>query len=415
MLLYFVMWLLHGVSFFHSTKFYKTGEPTKFHRYAWAYFVFHAASLMIMVTIAYAMYIPWGKGNIFDFGAELFHSWIDGRANVPFLGYSWLYMILDVQFQLFVCFSMYSLFIVIISQNFMAALTDWKKIGDGQSDPSQKKKNEEIFQYYDAIFKKRIGVLHPEYRQAMHQLKLRLEGVEGLDADNLPGFVDFRLHLYLTDGLGKAIQYLVQVSLTTNIFLACSALLVAFLAHHYQVVFMYFLPGFLVVGLVVFVLGYLLALHFRKLADVDDHKTPAKYITVHSYCRCVQIVLYCIFFSFSRLLLSNDIFEFYPRVYFTAVIGLLVLFTLLVLFAGEMTKEISCSLILPPHLHEKSFREKLAEIKTWHTTDRCHECGTGQATVMSASKQWASLPGQGQTPRGKLESEPDTSRPGSFR
>jgi len=124
MLLYCVMWLLHGVSFFDTHKFHKTGLPHSLYRYAWVYFLFHAASLMVMVTTAYMLYVPWGKGNIFDVCAEVFHDAVDGRANVPLLGYSWLYMILDVQFQLFVCFSLYALFVIMVCSNYVKAKRD---------------------------------------------------------------------------------------------------------------------------------------------------------------------------------------------------------------------------------------------------------------------------------------------------
>jgi len=50
LVLYLTMWLLHGVSFHGVHKFYKTGLPQRFYRYAWVYFMFNAAALMVMVT-----------------------------------------------------------------------------------------------------------------------------------------------------------------------------------------------------------------------------------------------------------------------------------------------------------------------------------------------------------------------------
>merc|ERR1719409_1550754 len=99
MFLYLVMWVLAGVSFFDKFKFYNIGITHRLYRYAWGYFLFHAAALMVMVTLAYMLYMPWGEYNIFDFSAKVFHRAVDGRANVPYLGYSWLLMVLDVQFQ----------------------------------------------------------------------------------------------------------------------------------------------------------------------------------------------------------------------------------------------------------------------------------------------------------------------------
>jgi hypothetical protein len=410
MVMYGTMWLLHGVSFFQVHKFYKTGLSVRFLRYVWGYFMFHTASLMVMVTIAYMLYIPWGKGNIFDVFAQAFHEFVDGRANVPFLGYSWLYMALDVQFQLFICFALYSLFLYMVVRNYQRALDDWKALSDGEEDQSKlRRANIEEYRCLEALMRKRVQNT-PEYRQMFHDLKLRLSGVDGLDKGGA-GWNEFKLHLYLTDGLGKSIEYLVEVSLTTNVFLACSALIVAALAHHYQVAFMYFLPGFLVLGAVIFIAGYFICRHFRALSDKDDHTTPAKYVTMHSYCRAIQICLYCLFFSFSRLLLSSDIFEFYPKVYLSALVGLAAVLVCLAFMAGQAIKETSCALILPPHMPQEQFKKHLQQVLYWHTTEKCHECGAQQFPVhASLSREWA-----GKKPTGERQIIPDSARPYSFR
>lgn len=413
MLMYLCMWILHGVSFFDSYKFYKTGIAQRLDRYAWGFFVFHAAAIMIMVTVAYMLYIPWGKQNIFNIFAEAFHDFIDGRFNVPFLGYSWLYMVLDVQFQLFVCFAMYSLFLVMISHKYKKALEDFKALSDERDDVSIDPHNQQLYNHLDSIIKKRVEK-SPESINLFTSLKLSLKGVEALNKPLEVGWNEFRLHLYLTDGLGKSLEYLVQVSLTTNVFLASSSLIVAVLAHHYQVAFMYFLPGFVAIGLAMFIASYFVSRHFRALSERDDHNTPAKYVTVHSYCRAIQVMLYCVFFSFSRLLLSNDIFEFYPMVYISAVMGLAACMALLMVFAGRLIKETVCALILPPHLEQDRFKTNLEQVVFWHTTQKCHECGAQQfPPYASLSREWAGASG---TSFGERKENPlDTARPYSFR
>merc|ERR1719191_969099 len=95
---------------------------------------------------------------------------------------------------------------------------------------------------------------NPEFQTYFKNYGLKMKGVEGLGAER-----EFKLHVYLTEAMGRSIEYLVEVSLMTNIFLAISSLLVALLAHHFQVAFMYFLPGFVAVGLVIFALSYIVA------------------------------------------------------------------------------------------------------------------------------------------------------------
>jgi len=349
--------------------------------------VFHAAALMIMVTFSYMLYTPWGSHNIFDWWAQAVRYVVDDRANVPFLGESWLYMFLDVQFQLFVTFALYSLFVVMVVHNFKMALEDWKSISDNGDASGASNKNKKIFDEIASIMIHRVQKT-PESRQIFHELNLKLAGVESLDKP-LPGWNDFKLHLYLTDALGKSVEYLVDVSLTTILFLACSSLVVAVLAHHFEVAFMYFLPGFLTIGAALFIAGYFVARHFQALSHKEDYDASSQYMTIHRYCRAVQIVLYCLFYSFSRLLLSYDIFEFYPRVYMTACIALLLLLSLLAAFAGDVIKEMSCILVTPPHVRPDNFKEKLEQVVYWHSTEKCHECGVQQFPNSSLSQEWA--------------------------
>merc|ERR1719313_1306812 len=364
--------------------------------------LFHAAALMIMVCVAYMLYIPWGKGNIFDVGATLFHGWVNGRANVPIMGYSWMYMILDVQFQLFACFSLYCLFIVMVCNNFTKALREWKVMSEPDA-PVRNTLNAQTYRHLESIVRRRVAMT-PEYQQIFKDLKLRLNGVQGLDTQ-LPGWNDFKLHVYLTDCLGKSVEFLVQVSLTTNIFLALSSLVVAWLAHHYQLAFMYFLPWFIVAAVVLFALGWVVSKYFRQLADTDSHKVQTS-CTVRHYCRTVQILLYCVFFSFSRLLLSNDIFEYYTKIYLAACAGLLVMLILLALFAGEVIKETACALNLPPHLPEPVFRRHLEEMAYWHIKERCYECGAEQPNAQASfSKEWAGKKPVGERPVGGQASD----------
>lgn len=411
MMMYLVMWLLHGVSFLKIHRFYKTGIVDRLHRYAWAYLVFHAASLMVMVSLAYMLYMPWGKDNIFNWFAKHVHGFVDGRANVPYLGYSWLYMVLDVQLQLFVCFVLYSLFVVMVVSNFKAALQDWKILGEGDTDRVdrdtervQRPANTRMYATLDAIMKRRVQNT-TAYQQMFADLNMRLEACER------PRGCDFKLYIYLTDALGKAAEYLVQVSLTSTTFLACSSLVVAMLAHHYQVAFMYFLPGFLALGLALFIASYFVAFRLRTLSDNDNYKTPSNYITVRAYCRTIQIILYCLFFSFSRLLLSYDIFQLYPTVYVSALVSLAVVVLLLFFFAGEVIKAATCALALPPHVQNEQFRKSLEQVVAWHTEAYCYECGVQQfPDYASLSQEWA-----GKQRVGKPEVPPDSARPFSWR
>lgn len=243
-------------------------------------------------------------------------------------------------------------------------------------------------------------------QHAFTQLRLRLANVESLDNTG-QDWLDFKLHLYLTDTLGKALEFLVEVSLKSNGFIALSSLVVAFLAHHYQVAFMYFLPVFVAIGFVVFLGGFFVGHRIRSMSRDHDHDKPSKYVTVHSYCRAIQIVMYFIFFSFSRLLLSNDIFTNYPKVYLSALVSLLVLLFLAKYVVGEIMKETICGIVLPPHIDDHQFKKNLQLVVYWHTTENCHECGVRQLPRnASLSREYAGTKSVG----GKPMSPMDTSR-----
>jgi len=398
MLQYLLMYLFHRMSGHASNRYYKTGRLGRYYRYPWVYLVFHAAAICFTTFTAYMLYIPWGKNNIFNLFAVAFNDWVDGRANVPFLGYSWLYMILDVQFQLFACYLLYSLFVAMVVHNYIAALRDWRSLSELSATELKSTTigssiNNTLYKHLSSIVDKRVRST-PSLKTLFTVHHLRLPGgdvnppLSALSAGE--NWHDFKLHLLLTEALGKSTECLVEVSFTTNICLCLSTLLVAVLAHTYQVAFMYFLPGFVACCFIAFVVGYALSRYFRMLSDTPEHKTPSKYVTIHTYCRTIQILLYCLFFSFARLLLSNDIYEFYPMIYICALFGLLVTMILLALFAGEVIKETCCALCLPPHIPEHILAHHLEEIGYWHTHFACHECGSRQMDdEKSHSKAWA--------------------------
>lgn len=224
------------------------------------------------------------------------------------------------------------------------------------------------------------------YKKIFTELKLRLTGIQSWQG---PEWNDFKLHLYLTDGLGRAAECLVEVSLTTSMCLSISALVVCLLSHYYQVAFMYFLPGLTVLGFLFFLISHFVSRYFRRLLGKDDHNAPAKYVTIHSFCRSIQIMLYCIFYSFSRLLLSNDTFTFYPMVYIMALASLVIVLVLLGAFAGQVIKETVCALILPPHITEEQLRQNLQHVVYWYTYANCAHCGVQQPPFhKSSSYEW---------------------------
>jgi len=399
MLLYGVMWILHGVSFFGKFKFYNIGRTARLLRYVWGYIVFHAAATMIMVTTAYMLYMPWGEYNIVDFCAKAFHEMVDGRANVPFKGYSWLLMILNVQFQLFVCFGLYSFFILGVIRNFQRALDDWKALSDGDDD-GVLPINVDLYKTFEEILAHRVEESE-SLQNCFAQAKLTWQGVDKLRQRG-SGYYEFKTHLYFTDCFGKALEYLVEVSLKSNAVLAVLALFVAFLAHNFQVAFMYFMPLFIVMYLLIFGVGGYFGHKLRTGYKDHDHDEPLTWITLHSYCRGIQIILYCVFFSFSRLLLSNDIFMNYPKVYLAAVIALVVTLASTWFVSGEIMKETLCAIVLPPQIPEASFTKFLQLVACWHTTENCHECGVRQfPRNATLSRDWA-----GTKPQGAYEETP---------
>jgi len=410
MVLYLTMWLLHGVSFFNVHKFYRTGLLHRLYRYAYVYFVFHAAALMIMVCLGYMLYVPWGKKNIFNWFAEATHDFIDGEINVPYLGYSWLFMVLDIQFQLFVTFAIYAVFLCIIVQHFTKSLQDWKDMDDDSGDvPTniRSMNNVALYRALDEIIVRKVRN-NMAFQQYFSDYQLRLKGVDGLGA-----VYEFKLHVYLTEALGKSIEYLVEVSLMTNIWLAISTLVVALLAHIYQLAFMYFLPFFVGLAFLVFAISYGLARSFRSILKEDESDTGTKVLSIHGYCRTIQIVLYCVFYSFARLLLSNDIWEYYPSIYVGALIGLGVVMGLLFLFAGEVVKETTCALSMPPHISPNQFRRNLEQVAKWQKVPYCHESGVDTLPMHAAfSAEWAGRGSGVQAGSGRSQQTP---RPYSFR
>lgn len=412
-ILYVIKWFVFELSFFDVQRFYRTGRMEKLYGYAYVYFIFQAACVWIMVLTAYVLYMPWGENNVFNICAKALHQWIGDTFRVPYLGSSWLFLILDVQFQLFATYCLYAAFVCMVAKTYIGALQDWKDIDSGL--PAKSAANEELYERFHQIVLMRVQNSRErsdsDLKKFFKKRKLRFEGVKELEeaerkessqsslraacdeesaAYREDKWFDFKLHLYLTEGLGRSMEYLVQVSLVTNLWLASCAIVVAIFAHLYQLAFMYLLPPFVMIGIITLVSGYFLSRHYIGLSEDPDHDLESKNVTVHNYCRAVQVILYCMFYSFARLLLSTDIFEHYPSVYFSALIVLLLVLLTLAAFGGQVMKETTCALILPPHISSSQFASNLDAIARWHTRPNCHQCGVGQRSQdESFSIGWA--------------------------
>jgi hypothetical protein len=392
LLLYFLRWLLMGLSFFKRHRFYKTGRPVRLYRYAYVYFVSHAACICAMVSVAYMLYVPWGEHNFFNLFAKVVHDVAGDTVRVPYLGYSWLFLVMDIQFQLFATYCLYALFALMVARNYITALEDFKALSEDRDQQVQSAVNKKLYRKLENALRRRVEDRKEDYYGAFLEQRIRLPGVSGLDPNvRDETWNEFKLHLFLTDGLGKSLEYLVEVSLVTNLGLVCCALIVALLAHVYELAFMYFLLPFVIIGLVVLLSGVFISKHYVNMSDdLDSHVEPSQYITAHSYCRAMQVTLYCIFYSFARLLLANDIFMHHPKVYFAACLGVIAMLLLLAAVGGEVMKEAVCALIFIPHISLEEFKKELTEIVSWHTQIKCHETGVNQIPwKASPSLGWA--------------------------
>jgi hypothetical protein len=416
--LYIIKWLVFKQSFFEVQRFHRTGLIKTLYRYAFVYFIFQAACVWIMVLTAYVLYMPWGEKNVFNLTAKALHWLLNDTFRVPYLGSSWLFLILDVQFQLFATYCLYACFVAMVARTYISALQDWKAIEQGE--PPRYAANQELFDKFHDILLMRVENTKDSshnYLDIFRKRKLRLKGCkqladqegkemsssslrtgaeeqEEVDDENPPArnedWYDFKLHLYLTEGLGKSLHYLVQVSLVTNVWLAVCALVVAVLAHFYQLAFMYLLPPFVITGIIILLSGYFLSRHYISLSEDLDHDRESKFVTSHNYCRAIQVILYCMFYSFARLLLSTDIFEHYPNVYLSALLVLLLILLALAVVGGEVMKAATCALILPPHISDQKFSNNLDNIQRWHTIINCHQCGVFQRSEQNSfSMRWA--------------------------
>merc|ERR1719263_992814 len=93
----------------------------------------------------------------------------------------------------------------------------------------------------------------PELQTSFQAVRVRFPE-SGVISERQSGFVDFKLHLYLTVQFGKAIEYLVEASMKAHLFIFGVAL------------FICFLPVFIVLGVVMFACSYFLSKTLRNNA-----------------------------------------------------------------------------------------------------------------------------------------------------
>jgi len=377
--------VLHNVSNFVKHRYFKTGLPWRFYRYSIDYLVFHGCAISICVFVAWMLqaFTPvYGmiQQAVMDVNKSQFH--------VPLVGVSYFNLNIGVLFQLFLTYAIYVMFLGIIQRNYIKALRDWKLMSQTQlGDPLPEgvnKFNAELYESYSHSLRRRVAD-KDSYQQLLQQNGLRIPGTSGPGDQH-----EFKLHVYLTDALGESMEYLVKVSRATDFCLCLLALGAGYCALYFKLAFMYLLAPFCVLAMVLVAIGWLLTRYARyaEAHDKDVRKVP--WLTVHGFTRGLQVVLYWIFYSFSRLLLSDDIWRHYSQCGIAAVCALTVFMVFLYAVAADVMKQTVCVLMLPPQVSNENFQKGLEQNVEWSTIPKCCEFGTDYLPEqMVPSLDWA--------------------------
>lgn len=415
MLLHFVFMLLHYISSSWARRYHKTGIPHRLYRFASDYFFMHGAAIAVTGTICWVL---WEISNIFDRLAEFVRSiTANEEMSTPIIGHSYYFLLIAVLFQLFATYMLYMVFLFMIQGSYAKALNAWKLMSGMDLDagnvvrsntvarrPSIRedsvrpanlpqgvsKGHASLWTSYRHIMKESVAE-NEVYQTYFRELGLSFPALSGV---TLGDKVEFSLLALLTDALGTSLEFMVEVSLKTNVCLCLIALVNGFLAYYFKLAYVYLMLPQCLMAMALLLAGLGLARWYKYRADRGrDAKTAVDdLLDVHTFCRALQIVLYTLFFSFSRLLLSYDIWAHY---FFLGVMGvtcLFLIFVFLYIYASMALQELICMLFMPPHVSNEDFKKALEANVQWRKHPNCHQFGTTNLPFhLSPSIAWSGI------------------------
>jgi len=326
------------------------------------------------VAVAVIMFTIWGLNAMtpfFDwFAIKVRLMWEACNDNgpdrcifesVPFSGNAYYTMWSGIVMDMFGACMLYSFCVwefLRVSINFLERLRASEQ-SPSSRDAEMKGQELEQFLAFQAFFCDRLAKMRKSERLKTSALAIGLDLDENLTQDDLR---KVKFHRYLIVSLDHASRDFVLWSPALLLTLTVWCCLLAFVAGWKKLSFAWFLPGILMILLVLLALAHLLkrALWASTIKDKAEASMP--WLSARRWIIAVQTVLFMLCYSFARFMLSKSIWQDYTWLAYYVLGGFVLLIILTYFCISDLMMRMVCVLSLPPNASTEVLEEYLEQM-----------------------------------------------------
>lgn len=383
-----LVWALHALfkwlgiqATARVTNLHDLNAPDSLLQYAYFFLLFHAGVIAFIALAAWGIY---NTSDFFDWFAQTMRVFVkegtpadageflqtgaSGKSapiDVPFMGESYYSQLMDILFHLLVAFSLFSLAMLIVIRRWIYLQVCWKSLDTsaatprGSSPAAARAGAEQYRELFDLIQGSffRVVSSRQEYRKVFDELGLEPTASSSFSASH------FAITDYMSVSLGRALSELVNLELVTALLLSLFFAIIGLIAFQFKLQFRYFLEpiaGVTVLGSCSVIVLYKWVK--GRLTSTDMSIKPLEVVSVKTWAKTVQIMFYMLLFSFSRLVISRDMWTNYTLQALWALVLLVLFFLLLRFVLADLMEVTAYALTLPPNIHAWRFRSLVAEV-----------------------------------------------------
>jgi hypothetical protein len=184
----------------------------------------------------------------------------------------------------------------------------------------------------------------------------------------------FPFHSYITVALHESSQIISLPAAGTYLKLAALNLFCILLTYHYKIALMYFLPAIIVLLLCVYTIMYFIGTHLlRKTLNhpgFPSHEAHAAHdehaglpIKPARISNIIQAIHYALCYSFTRLLLSADIWTYHRSIANMALVGMIITLILVWFLGSWILIQTLVALSIPPNISAHHLGVYLSRMK----------------------------------------------------
>jgi len=311
--------------------------------------------------------------SIFDWLAGAIQPHVGLRT--PFLGLSYYLTLTDVVMHLFGGFVVYELFIIQVVREVRHELATWSELAKPTPTVATRGFEGQNLKLVETKLESRR--IEQKFNEMIDNMEVYGNALRQKNLDQFArGFVNeegtrkVKLHLYLTVYMGQCVLDLCGMAVPTWIFISLIFAIGAITCWVTATGFIMFLFPLNMALVVVLVLMYSVS---RRIVNdmlgtkkLDPRLMHSKYLTPSNFCQAMQIILFLVSYSFTRIILSYEMVTERFWIWMLVTVSFAVVYYLFAWVGAEVVNHTLTCLAFPPYIHPARLTDHMKDLYDWH-------------------------------------------------